>query len=106
LYDDFPSSSEYSGGGSHTYESISPLPPSHSDNKDVVRHSGIDQLQQFLNSEKLSSGEYSTASEVDDNNDHLFPVPTPIRAGAVSRLGHSSAIDQLKRIVNYTKSDV
>lgn len=136
MYDDFPS--EYSGGGSHTYESISPLPPH--EGHDLgdsahVRHSGMDELQLFLYSENnksnadtdslLSSncseeGQYSVPEghsrndnhhHYDNEDDNIFttkplpPAPS-IRAGAVSRLGHSSAIDQLKRMVNYAnKSD-
>ncbi len=144
MYDDFPS--EYSGG-SHTYESISPLPNQHKDDGHEstaddafrVRHSGMNELQLFLtleNNKSLSKktnsdGEYAIpeADErfysndgVDADDDDVFdtnkPLPTTptttllphnnnIRVGAVSRLGHSSAIDQLKRMVNYSnKSDL
>lgn len=104
MYDDFPS--EYSGGGSHTYESISPIPPreqkellavpTNQGQSGTVRHSGIDALQMYLNQE---NGEdyYADADCKEAESD--LNVPRPIRAGAVSRLGHSSAIDQLKKVL-------
>lgn len=96
LYDDFPS--EYSGG-SHTYETISPL-PHHTDAEDKnanypIRHSGIDELRSFLASEVSSSAEEPQYSEAY----HSHRV-----GGAVNRLGHSSAVNQLKTAVDNSRS--
>jgi len=80
--------------------------------RNTIRHSGIDQLQAFLSLDSSGMTEHIydiPETDLSTNNQPQslpnYPAKPNIRGGAVSRLGHSSAIDQLQKIVR-SRSDV
>ena len=89
MYDDFPAdnftfpspaiatASEFEPSSSSEGQFVNVEPP--------IRHSGIDQLQLFLSNEKTFQPSESSKPNV------LKPQ--------INRLGHSSAIEQLKQLV-------
>jgi hypothetical protein len=75
--------------------------------RESIRHSGMDQLQEFLS---LESNDSFSSKDISDiattpQQEPGLPASSPFRPGAVNRLGHSSAIDQLQKLVR-GRSDV
>jgi len=111
MYDDFPS--EFSSPVVQSSYAVSSIlidtVDSNKSSFDSIRHSGISQLEEFLKQEETSneSSLYSNinvfGSKVKKSSSFNGNVNknsnSKIRAGAINRLGHSSAVDQLKKLL-------